>query len=150
MMGSSMRARNQTGFTLVELMIVVIVIGILATVSVPMYQLIPERSRATEADAALGAIRSAMRVWYGEHGTYVNANFLNGGAVTAGGILSVSDTDLAGRYFSTECYTFDGAPTANTFTIECDGANSTAPYASDADGIVVTIDQDGEITHHFS
>ena len=146
-----MRARSQSGFTLVELMIVVIVIGILATVAVPMYQLIPERSRATEADAALGAIRSAMRVYYGEHGTYVNANFVNGGAVTAWGILSVSDTDLAGRYFSTECYTFDGgAPTANTFTIECDGANSTAPYASEANGIVVTIDQDGEITHQFN
>lgn len=145
-----MRSGDQSGFTLVEMLIVMVVIGILATVAIPMYQLVPERSKATEGDAALGAIRSAMRVYYGEHGTYVNPSFVDGGAVTAGGILSVSDTDLAGRYFSTECYTFDGAPAANTFTIECDGANSTAPYASEASGIVATIDQDGEITHQMS
>ena len=145
-----MLRRNQRGFTLVELMIVVIIVGILAAVAIPMYQGATERAKASEAVAALGTVRGAMRVYYAEHGTYVNANFVNGGAVTAGGILSVIDTDLAGRYFSTECYTFDGAPTPNTFSIECDGANSTAPYASDANGIVVTIDQDGQIVHQFN
>lgn len=145
-----MRARSQSGFTLVELLIVMVVIGILATVAIPMYQLVPERGRATEADAGLGAIRSAMRVYYGEHGTYVNASFVNGAQATVGGILSVTDSDLAGRYFSTECYTFDGAPTQNTFSIKCDGDNSTAPYASDASGIVATIDQDGQIVHQFN
>jgi len=128
----------------------VVALGILATVAMPLYQLVPERSRATEADAGLGAIRSAMRVYYGEHGTYANASFVDGARVTVGGLLSVTDSDLAGRYFSTECYTFDGAPDAATYTIECDGANSTAPYASDADGIVATIDQDGEITHQWN
>jgi prepilin-type N-terminal cleavage/methylation domain-containing protein len=145
-----MAARDQSGFTLVELLIVMVVIGILATVAIPMYQLVPERSKATEADAGLGAIRSAMRVYYGEHGTYVNPSFVDGAQVTVGGILSVTDGDLAGRYFSTECYTFDGAPTANTFTIECNGSNSTAPYAAEADGIIATIDQDGEITHQWN
>jgi prepilin-type N-terminal cleavage/methylation domain-containing protein len=145
-----MRASSQSGFTLVELLIVMVVIGILATVAMPLYQLVPERSRATEADAGLGAIRSALRVYYAEHGTYVNPSFVDGAQVTAGGVLSVTDGDLAGRYFSTECYTFIGAPTAATYTIECDGTNSTAPYASEADAITATIDQDGEITHQWN
>jgi prepilin-type N-terminal cleavage/methylation domain-containing protein len=145
-----MRAGNQSGFTLVELLIVMVVIGILATVAMPLYQLVPERSRATEADAALGAIRSALRVYYAEHGTYADPLFVNGAQVTVGGMLSVTDDDLAGRYFSTECYTFSGAPTANTYLIECDGANSTAPYRTEADGITATIDQDGEITHQWN
>jgi prepilin-type N-terminal cleavage/methylation domain-containing protein len=145
-----MRARDQRGFTLVELLIVMVVIGILAAVAIPMYQLVPQRSRATEADAGLGAVRSALRVYYAEHGTYVSPSFVSGAQVTAGGLLSVTDSDLAGRYFSTECYTFDGAPTVNAYTIKCDGANSTAPYASEADGIVATIDQDGEITHQWN
>jgi hypothetical protein len=34
--------------------------------------------------------------------------------------------------------------------IECDGANSTAPYRTEADGITATIDQDGEITHQWN
>ncbi len=133
------------GFTLIELMIVVIVVGILAAVAIPMYQVIPERSRATEAVAGLDAIRSSLRVYYGEHGSYSNASFVDGERVTVGGILGVKDVDLSGRYFSSESYTFLGDASANSFVIECDGAASTAPKAADASNIVVTIDQAGEI-----
>ncbi|MBM3307884.1 MAG: prepilin-type N-terminal cleavage/methylation domain-containing protein [Candidatus Eisenbacteria bacterium] len=139
--------RNQRGFTLVELMIVVIIVGILAAVAIPMYQGATERAKASEAVAALGTIRGAMRVYFAEHGTYVNANFTDGDQVTNGGVLDVSDNDLLGRYFSTECYTFDGDATANAFTIECDGANSTATNAAEVADIVRTINEDGDITN---
>jgi prepilin-type N-terminal cleavage/methylation domain-containing protein len=142
-----MLRRNQGGFTLVELMIVVIIVGILAAVAIPMYQGATERAKASEAVAALGTIRGALRVYYAEHGTYVNANFVDGAQVTAGNVLDVSDTDLLGRYFSTECYTFDGAPTANAYSIECDGANSTATYGSEVASIVRSIDQNGTVTN---
>lgn len=142
-----MLRRNQRGFTLVELMIVVIIVGILAAVAIPMYQGATERAKASEAVAALGTIRGAMRVYYAEHGTYVNASFTDGAQVTNGGVLDVSDTDLLGRYFSTECYTFSGVPAAAAFTIECDGANSTAPNATEVEDIVRTINEDGDITN---
>jgi len=142
-----MLRRNQRGFTLVELMIVVIIVGILAAVAIPMYQGATERAKASEAVAALGTVRGAMRVYYAEHGTYVNAAFTDGAAVTAGSVLDVSDTDLLGRYFSTECYSFSGAPTANAFSIECDGGNSTATNAAEVDGIVRLINQNGDITN---
>ena len=142
-----MLRRNQGGFTLVELMIVVIIVGILAAVAIPMYQGATERAKASEAVAALGTIRGAMRVYYAEHGTYVNANFIDGAQVTAGSVLDVSDTDLLGRYFSTECYTFDGAPAAAAYSIECDGSASTAPYASEVSTIVRSIDQNGTVTN---
>ena len=141
-----MPRRGESGFTLIELMIVVIVIGILAAVAIPMYQIVPERSKATEAVAALSLARTAMRAYYAEHGTYVNAAFTDGGAVTAGGVLGMTDSDLAGRYFSTECYTFDGAPTAMTFRVKCDGASSTAPNASEVPTVVATINEGGDIT----
>ncbi len=136
---------DDRGFTLVELMIVVIVIGILAAVAIPMYQIVPERSRATEAVAGLDSIRSSLRVYYAEHGSYADANFIDGARVTVGGILGVKDTDLSGRYFSSECYTFQGDAGANSFVVECDGAASTAPEAAEASNIVVTIDESGEI-----
>jgi prepilin-type N-terminal cleavage/methylation domain-containing protein len=142
---SDMRRRTQQGFTLVELMIVVIVIGILAAVAIPMYQIVPERSRATEATSGLGLVRKAMRAYYAEHGSYENAAFVDGAGVTAGGVLGVTDDDLLGRWFSTECYMFDGDATAEEFTIRCDGSSSVAPYAAEADGIVRTIDQDGTL-----
>jgi prepilin-type N-terminal cleavage/methylation domain-containing protein len=145
-----MCARNQRGFTLTELMIVVTVIGVLATVAIPMFQVVPERSKSTEAVTALGLIRASMRIYYVEHGTFANGTFFTDGAqVTSGGLLGVTDNDLMGRYFSSESYTFDGAPTANSFTIECDGASSVAPFASEVASIVVTMNQDGDLTRVF-
>ncbi len=109
-----MLRRNQGGFTLVELMIVVIIVGILAAVAIPMYQGATERAKASEAVAALGTIRGAMRVYFAEHGTYVITGVAIGDQVTNPGVLDVTDTDLLGRYFSTECYTFDAIPGAAT------------------------------------
>jgi Tfp pilus assembly protein PilE len=129
-----------------ELMIVVIVIGILAAVAIPMYRGSTEDALATECSAALGSIRSALRNYHAEHVTYENANFVDGAQVTNGGILEISDVDLEGRYFSTECYTFDGDPDATTYLIKCAGSASTAPAAGDVMGVVRYIDQNGEIT----
>ena len=142
-----MRRREQ-GFTLIELMIVVIIVGVLAAVAIPMYQVVPERSMGTEATAALGLIKDAMRTYYAEHHTYANANFGDGDLVTSGGVLVVNPSDLEGRHFSEECYTFDGAPGANTFRIKCDGDQSTAAHGSDVAGVVKTIDQDGQLVHN--
>ena len=145
-----MRVRNNRGFTMTELMIVVTIIGILATIAFPMFQTVPERSKSTEAVTALGLIRSAMRIYYVEHGTFANATlFTDGAQVTSGGLIGVTNNDLMGRYFSSASYTFFGAPTANSFTIECDGSGSIAPFAAEVSNIVVTINQDGDMTRVF-
>jgi len=140
-----MKKRLNSGFTLIELMIVVIVVGVLAAVAIPMYQIVPERSKALEATSALGMVRNAMRAYYNEHHSFEHASFTDGASVTVGGVLSIKPADLEGRWFSEECYTFDGAPTANTYTIECDGSVSTADNASEVETITVTIDEEGEI-----
>lgn len=61
---------SREGFTLVELMIVVAIIGILAAVAIPNYQKYQARSRQTEARIGLGAIFAAEKGFQAEHGSY--------------------------------------------------------------------------------
>jgi type IV pilus assembly protein PilA len=56
----------QQGFTLIELMIVVAIIGILAAIAVPAYQDYTIRSRVSESASLAGAVRTAMDVAFSE------------------------------------------------------------------------------------
>ncbi|MFH1689054.1 MAG: prepilin-type N-terminal cleavage/methylation domain-containing protein [Candidatus Eisenbacteria bacterium] len=139
-----MKLSGQRGFTLIELMITIMIVGLLATVGMPMLTSSFERAKSSEARAALGSIRRAMRMHYVEHGTYKDPQFTSGRKATFGGILTLSDVDLEGRYFSSECYTFDRMK-RRTFRIKCDGAASTAPAASEVADVTLFINQRGDV-----
>ncbi len=55
--------RNQKGFTLIELMIVVAIIGILAAVAIPAYTDYMKRSKVTEAMGLLGGLKVPAEEW---------------------------------------------------------------------------------------
>lgn len=139
-----MKSRAQSGFTLIEVMITIMIIGLLATVATPILASSVQKAKSSEAGAALGSIRRAMRMHYVEHGTYKSPHFKSGRKVTFGEILTLSDLDLEGRYFSSECYTFDRVK-MRTFRIKCDGSASTAPAADEVDGVTLYINQKGDI-----
>ncbi|MEW5758112.1 MAG: prepilin-type N-terminal cleavage/methylation domain-containing protein [Candidatus Omnitrophota bacterium] len=57
-------------FTLIELVVVIIVLGLLATLAIPRFQKQLERGRAAEAYRMLAEIRTAQEIWKNEHGAY--------------------------------------------------------------------------------
>jgi len=61
---------RKNSFTLVEFLIVIVIIGILATMAVPQYQKMVEKARWVEAKNMLGAIRQACILYYQEKGLY--------------------------------------------------------------------------------
>lgn len=114
-----MRSRKmKAGFTLIELMVVVIIVGVLAAASVPLYQGNVRRAIRAEAIATMGSIRSAQRVYRAEHGVYFTsadaaqrqgANLLNNIGIGADALVDVA-------YFGTNCYDLTDSDTA-TFTV---------------------------------
>lgn len=61
---------QKSGFSLVELMIIILIIGVLAGVAVPIYRGGIEKAIRAEGEAALGSIRNEVRAYYGEWGSY--------------------------------------------------------------------------------
>ncbi|WP_153163156.1 prepilin-type N-terminal cleavage/methylation domain-containing protein [Zoogloea sp. 1C4] len=82
------RPRLQDGFTLVELLIVVVILGVLAAIAIPQFSASTDDSKAAALDATLSNLRTAIELYYQQHGSYPSA-------VAAGGSFGAIDTEAA-------------------------------------------------------
>lgn len=111
--------KSAKGFTLVELMIVVVIVGILSVVALPAYTDYVMKGKIPDATSNLAAKRVQMEQWFQDNRTYVGA--------TAPGCTN--DT-TSSRYFTFSCT----VQTATAYTIQAQGTGSMA-------GFTYTIDQ---------
>ena len=70
----SIKAQAQKGFTLIELMIVVAIIGILAAMALPAYQDYTKRSHVSEGLTLAGAAKLGVTEFYASRGTWPTSN----------------------------------------------------------------------------
>ncbi len=64
------RMKNRKGFTLIELMVVVAIIGILAAIAIPMYRTQQIKSKMTEGTRAVSSVASAIGDYYQDESSY--------------------------------------------------------------------------------
>ncbi|MCK4905702.1 prepilin-type N-terminal cleavage/methylation domain-containing protein [bacterium] len=119
------------GFTLAELLVVIIIVGILSSLAIPIFRQSVRRAMATEGYALVGAIRTAQRTYFAEKNQYTS-NW-----VDIEGNIEISNK----KYFSSAPPTFTASGTGS-------GAVFTATVigAGDASGITISINQAGVIT----
>lgn len=136
------RKKNK-GFSLVELMIVVSIIGILAALAVPRFQGFQARAKSAEARTSLAHIYTLQQSFYGDNDTY-SPSFaaigftLNGQSGTA---TIAANTTAKVRYN----YTFSVAPTISVFTAQAQ-ATGQALGSCQTGNHTGTVDQNKTLT----
>jgi prepilin-type N-terminal cleavage/methylation domain-containing protein len=118
--------KSRKGFTLIELMVVILIVGILAAVAIPILRGRIDAAKWSEGKAGLGTVGTALRAYAAEKGALGN---YGAGAPTLAELGFIA-SDLHGTYFvignySVQTSTFTtGADPELTFTLQCTNAGT--------------------------
>ena len=116
------------GFTLIELMVVILIVGILAAASVPMMRGRIDSAKWSEANATAGTVKSAIRVYFAENAASPTGAL---SSATTQSLLGFTTADLTGTYFGSSDYSITAVDgTSGQATVQVTGSQTNAPSGS--------------------
>ncbi|MFB2863741.1 MAG: pilin [Aeromonas jandaei] len=130
--------KKQSGFTLIELMIVVAIVAILAAVALPAYQNYTKKAKFTEVVSATGAAKTAVEICYSNLGTITGCTAGSNGVPAnpsgATGLLAsmtttngvITATAVTTSPLNGETYILTPTPTNGTLVWAASGSCATA------------------------
>lgn len=127
--------RKTGGFTLIELMITVAIVGILAAIALPSYKNYVIRGKLVAGTNALASMRSQMEQYYQDNRTYMTVSSPSIVSPCVANAVSASNS----LPFNVNCSATGDVPTATTYTVRATGTGTVA-------GAVYTIDQGNAMT----
>ncbi|MFL6697684.1 MAG: type IV pilin protein [Vitreoscilla sp.] len=126
------KQRNTAGFTLIELMITVAIVGILLAIALPSYKNYIIRSKLVTATNALSTMHAQMEQYYLDNRTYMAVTGSTP-AITPP-CVQYAITASASLPFTVDCATGGDVPTATTYRLRATGTAA-------VEGAVYTVDQ---------
>ncbi|MHC5138579.1 MAG: prepilin-type N-terminal cleavage/methylation domain-containing protein [Planctomycetota bacterium] len=118
---------KSTGFTLIELMVVILIVAVLAAAAIPLMRGRIDQSKWSEANASAGAIRNAVKTYFMDSGNIITGD-LDDTAVQQA--LGMQSGDLTGSYFTASDYTIDSVNSDGVAVITVTGSQTNAPSGS--------------------
>lgn len=115
-----MKKHISSGFTLIEVMIVVAIIAIISAVAIPGYQEYVMRGRLQEGLTGMSAKQVQLEMWYQDRRTYVGAGACAADTRNANFDFSCNGTEAAGTFTLTAV----GKGTLNGFSFSVNEANT--------------------------
>jgi type IV pilus assembly protein PilA len=137
--------KSKKGFTLIELMVVILIVAILAAVAIPILRGRIDAAKWSEGKAIMGSIATSIRAWCAEQDP--QALFASLTVPSALDDLGFQSGDCTGTYFIDTDFTFtitDQYPP--TFTVDCDGGSQAGAPATPANGYVLSGNANGTMT----
>lgn len=122
------RSNRMQGFTLIEVMITVAIVGILAAIALPSYIDFVTRGKLIDGTTKLGDFRSKMEKYFMDNRTYLDT--LGAGCGVPNPLVATSD------YFAITCGAPGPAPTATSYQLRATGIP-----AKGMGGFVYQVDQ---------
>ena len=110
-----MNSRRARGFTLIELMVVVMVVAILAAIAIPSYLEQSRKGRRSEAMSAVGELQLRQERWRAEHPSYADSTEL----ATMGAIPTLPYYTITASGESETAYTITATPTGKQTGDRC-------------------------------